>query len=395
MKIAIYPKFLISLLLALCSLILFTENTYAVCSVLKKDTTENNYGHFCDYNNNGSVDSGGSISADFVFHDCESGEFNKVPVFPVTAGSPGQKCCETQTECVPSPTPTPTVPPYQCSPTGIVRVGPLGITSYCDANGDGVWQANEKPYTACISSLSGASNPCCTGTGTGATNACAAVLDQVTLCGTTRFSENARSYNPTGYYCNVNSGYSLDEFSPGLNEGIYTDCLGSAVVTNPGNRPCCIGANAGTQCVAFISTTTPIPTLAATPTPGPNVPTSTPRPFSPYEAPSNSFFDMLNPLRHAGGENIFEDAPSAYADQLSTPGGIVSRVLTFAFPLAGLILFVMLVWGGFEILIQAPSKKGIDAGKQRVTAAIIGFILLFSSYWIWQIIEVIFGVIIF
>ncbi|HOZ03068.1 MAG TPA: hypothetical protein PKX78_01065 [Candidatus Woesebacteria bacterium] len=104
---------------------------------------------------------------------------------------------------------------------------------------------------------------------------------------------------------------------------------------------------------------------------------------------------MLNPLQHAGGDDIFEDEASAYADQLSTPGGIVSRLLAFAFPLAGLILFVMLVWGGFEILIQAPSKKGIDAGKQRVSAAIIGFILLFSSYWIWQIVEVVFGIVIF
>lgn len=162
-------------------------------------------------------------------------------------------------------------------------------------------------------------------------------------------------------------------------------CSPNCVNSRIGNMICCDGFWQTRQDVCN-SCITPIPTQG---------PTSTPRAFSPYEAPSNSFFDMLNPLKHAGGDDIFEDEASAYADQLSTPGGIVSRLLAFAFPLAGLILFVMLVWGGFEILIQAPSKKGIDAGKQRVSAAIIGFILLFSSYWIWQIVEVVFGIVIF
>lgn len=152
------------------------------------------------------------------------------------------------------------------------------------------------------------------------------------------------------------------------------------------NTKCCMGSYAQNLCDGA-----GLPTPTATPI----IPTPTSHTFSPYEAPSNEFFDTLNPLQHAGGDNIFEDKASDYANTLSTPGGIISRLLTFAFPLAGLILFVMLVWGGFEILIQAPSKKAIDAGKQRVTAAIIGFMLLFASYWIWQIVEVVFGIVIF
>jgi hypothetical protein len=96
--------------------------------------------------------------------------------------------------------------------------------------------------------------------------------------------------------------------------------------------------------------------------------------------------DSLNPLKQDGVDQ-------ATADQLSTPGGIVSRFLgVFAFPLAGLILFVMIVWGGFEMLMGAADKKSIDAGKQRVTAALIGFLLLFASYWIARIIEMMFGI---
>ncbi len=122
--------------------------------------------------------------------------------------------------------------------------------------------------------------------------------------------------------------------------------------------------------------------------------TSAPTPttdLNPVEPPTNKTFNKLNPLRIGGSEDMTKTKASAYADTLSTPGGIVSRIIKFLFPLAGLILFVMLVWGGLEIMLGAVSKK-VDAGKQRVTAAIVGFLLLFSSYWIWQIIQVVFGV---
>lgn len=78
---------------------------------------------------------------------------------------------------------------------------------------------------------------------------------------------------------------------------------------------------------------------------------------------------------------------SKYADQLSTPGGVISRVLEFAFPLAGIGLFVMIVIGGFQMVMGSGEQKAMESGRQRVTTAIIGFILLFSSYWIAQILE--------
>ncbi|MGD9129686.1 MAG: hypothetical protein PVJ09_04330 [Candidatus Woesebacteria bacterium] len=85
---------------------------------------------------------------------------------------------------------------------------------------------------------------------------------------------------------------------------------------------------------------------------------------------------------------------SSLAEKLSTPSGIINRLLEFIFPIAGVLLFVIILWGGFEILSGAATKKSMDAGKQRVTAGLIGFLLLFASYWIIQIIEGIFGVVI-
>ena len=94
--------------------------------------------------------------------------------------------------------------------------------------------------------------------------------------------------------------------------------------------------------------------------------------------------NALNPLK------LFAD-PQAQ-QQFTTPGGFITRIMTYAIPLAGIILFVMLVWGGFEMIAGASSTKSRDAGKQRVTAAITGFLLLFASYWIVQVIQLIFNV---
>lgn len=83
---------------------------------------------------------------------------------------------------------------------------------------------------------------------------------------------------------------------------------------------------------------------------------------------------------------------SANQQTFTTPGGILSHfLLNYAFPVAGMILFAMIIWGGFEIMTSSVSGKK-DAGRQRITAALIGFVLLFSAYWIAQIIERVFGV---
>jgi hypothetical protein len=104
-----------------------------------------------------------------------------------------------------------------------------------------------------------------------------------------------------------------------------------------------------------------------------------PEQYSLTEAVLNSF----DPLRVGG---------SRRAEELSTPGGVISRVLEFAFPLAGMILFVMIVVGGLQILTGAAGQKSLEEGRKKVTTAIVGFLLLFASYWVAQILERIFSI---
>ena len=72
-------------------------------------------------------------------------------------------------------------------------------------------------------------------------------------------------------------------------------------------------------------------------------------------------------------------------------GDIISALLPYIFVLAGLVLLLMLIFGGFQLMTSAGDPKGMEAGKNRVMYAIIGFLIIFASFWLVQILQVIFG----
>lgn len=94
-----------------------------------------------------------------------------------------------------------------------------------------------------------------------------------------------------------------------------------------------------------------------------------------------SFSDMADSL-----------LPPGFNQDLTTPVGIINTLLPNVMIVAGLILFGMLIWGGFQMLTAAGNPKAADAGKARLTTAILGFFIVFAAYWLTQIVEIIFGV---
>lgn len=72
-------------------------------------------------------------------------------------------------------------------------------------------------------------------------------------------------------------------------------------------------------------------------------------------------------------------------------GGVISALLPYIITLAGIILFGMLIFGGFTMLAGATDKESQEKGKKMITSAITGFILIFAAYWIAQILQVITG----
>lgn len=71
----------------------------------------------------------------------------------------------------------------------------------------------------------------------------------------------------------------------------------------------------------------------------------------------------------------------------------VSIVLFNAIAFAGIILFILMLFGGIMMISGAGSgnKDDIGKGQKALTSALIGFLIIFTSYWIIIIIESIFG----
>lgn len=73
-------------------------------------------------------------------------------------------------------------------------------------------------------------------------------------------------------------------------------------------------------------------------------------------------------------------------------GGLINNVLPNIYVAAGLLLFFMIVIGGFTIIMNANDSHKMEEGKKTITTAIIGLLVLFGSYWMIQIIQVVTGV---
>jgi hypothetical protein len=80
--------------------------------------------------------------------------------------------------------------------------------------------------------------------------------------------------------------------------------------------------------------------------------------------------------------------------QGQTLGGLVSIILQAAIVIAGIILLFLFIFGGIGMIAGAGNNNPEQAakGKQAVTSAVIGFIVVFAAYWVVRLIEVITGV---
>lgn len=75
------------------------------------------------------------------------------------------------------------------------------------------------------------------------------------------------------------------------------------------------------------------------------------------------------------------------------PATLVTIIIRNGLTIAGIILLILLVAGGFMMIAGAGSgdQKKAAAAKTMITDAVIGFLVIFASYFIIQIVEVITG----
>ena len=71
---------------------------------------------------------------------------------------------------------------------------------------------------------------------------------------------------------------------------------------------------------------------------------------------------------------------------------ILSVILKNLYVLAAIILFFFIFAGGLGMILNAGNSEKQKQSSQTLSSAIIGFIILFSSYWIIKLIELVLGI---
>ena len=110
------------------------------------------------------------------------------------------------------------------------------------------------------------------------------------------------------------------------------------------------------------------------------------RVINPAYAQGVSIGDQFKFFNNQGIASIFPDL-----------GKLVGVLLFNAYVLAGIVFFFLLLFGGFGVIMGAGggNPEQTAKGGKTVAAALGGFLIIFLSYWIIRIIEVITGIDIF
>ena len=99
-------------------------------------------------------------------------------------------------------------------------------------------------------------------------------------------------------------------------------------------------------------------------------------------------FDLGNKLFGEGSSN-----PLAGKD-LYAVGDIVSMFLNIAFVLSGIVLLFFFILGGIGLIGGAgqDNPQKAEQSKKTITSALIGFVIVFASYWIVKLIGKLVGI---
>lgn len=97
-------------------------------------------------------------------------------------------------------------------------------------------------------------------------------------------------------------------------------------------------------------------------------------------------------------ESVFAQVPirdiTPTFSQFNNFGDVVTVVMKNAFVLASVICLVLLIFGGFGVIVGAGGgdTKRLEQARQTITWAVIGLLLVVGSFWIVQVIGKLTGV---
>ena len=97
-------------------------------------------------------------------------------------------------------------------------------------------------------------------------------------------------------------------------------------------------------------------------------------------------------MKYLSQINIGEKFNSPFSTG-KTIGDLVSVGLGIAFVVAGIVLLVSFIIAGIGLISGAGQEnpEKLEKGKQALTSTVIGFVVVFTAYWIVKLIEQVTG----
>lgn len=77
---------------------------------------------------------------------------------------------------------------------------------------------------------------------------------------------------------------------------------------------------------------------------------------------------------------------------ITSIGQFIGAVLSLLFIIAGVLVFVYLVWGGLQWLTSGGDKGATQAARDRITAALVGLAIIAIAYALVRLVQYFFGV---
>ncbi len=97
----------------------------------------------------------------------------------------------------------------------------------------------------------------------------------------------------------------------------------------------------------------------------------------------------------SGSKSNFLDAVNSKAGLKGVPGdpgALISAILPYIFGIAGILLLVYLVLGGFQLMTSRGDPKAVAGAWAKITNAVIGFVIVFVSFLLVRLIGQILGI---
>lgn len=95
---------------------------------------------------------------------------------------------------------------------------------------------------------------------------------------------------------------------------------------------------------------------------------------------------MIAPAAFAvGTQDITVPKPQGF--NFTDIGALISSIVSLGLIVAALLVFLYLVWGGIQWITSGGDKAGVESARNRITAALIGLVIVAASYAIIRLIE--------